>query len=58
MATVDNPPEGTLPVPQYPNPLANNVNMHRFPAQVGDFPAQDAPVRINGAAGSAFNEGQ
>jgi len=57
MATHDNPPEGTLPVPStYPNPFANNVNMHPFPAKPGDFPAQDAPVRINGAGGSAFEE--
>lgn len=41
----------------YPNPLANNVNMHPFPAVPGVITTkQDDPVRINGAKGSAFED--
>lgn len=57
MATSDNLPEGTLPVPStYPNPLANNINMHRFPASPGVITTkQNDPILINGAKGSAFD---
>lgn len=56
MATVDNPPEGTpVKASNYPNPLANNVNMHPFPATPGVITTkQDDPIQINGAGGSAF----
>jgi hypothetical protein len=61
MATADNPPEGAYPkASNYPNPLANNVNMHPYPyvtvPGATPFPAtrQDAPIKIDGAGGSAF----
>lgn len=63
MATADNPPEGGYVVPStYPNPLANNVNMHEIPwsprskdaTPVNLTVAQDAPIRIAGAGGSAY----
>lgn len=63
MATADNPPEGAYPqASNYPNPLANNVNMHEIPwsprskdaTPVDLTVAQDAPVLIDGAGGSAF----
>lgn len=65
MATADNPPEGAYPqASNYPNPLANNVNMHPFPwkPQTDDATpadqtvAQDAPILINGAGGSDFED--
>ena len=65
MATADNPPEGAYPqASNYPNPLANNVNMHDIPWSPRDNAAtpnifkvaQDAPVQINGAGGSAYEQ--
>lgn len=47
--------EGTYPVPStYPNPMANNVNMHPIDAAYGDGIAikQNDPILINGAEGS------
>jgi hypothetical protein len=63
MTTADNPPQGAYPqASNYPNPLANNVNMHPIPwkhqsddaTPVPLTVAQNAPVRINGAGGSSF----
>lgn len=67
MATADNPPEGAPPVPStYPNPLANNVNMHPIPWKGYDITSgdhvfvpeapQDGEIRISGAGGSAYED--
>lgn len=42
MATSDDPPIGAPPVPStYPDPVANNVNMHPIPWPLDQEYAQD-----------------